>query len=92
MGIAIPRGIARTRSKLVEILSDNKENLSPAMLRNCRELYEEFERIDKQIDACNQRITEMFKKNKMCQRLATIPGIGELTATILAAAQPNQII
>jgi transposase len=88
-GISIPKGIAHARKKLPEILGNNSSNLSGLMLYNLMYLYEEFQRLDKNIAAYDKKIAELFEENKVCKQLATIPGIGELGATILASMLGN---
>lgn len=88
-GVIVAKGVAKVRHKLVEILSENREDFSAVMLSNCLELYEEFKNFEKNIESCDRRIVEMFKSNETCKRLATIPGIGEINATILASVLGN---
>jgi transposase len=88
-GIAVPKGVTKIRQKIAEILGENPYDMSALLLQGLAMLYEEFENIDNQITACEKQISELFKKSETCQRLETIPGIGELTATILATVLGN---
>ena len=84
-GIIMPQGINQFRKKIAEILGENTKNLSVIMLKNLQRAYEHFKYLDNQIAEYNKEIEVMFNKNETCKKLATIPGIGEIGATILAA-------
>ncbi len=42
--------------------------------------------LEQRIESCEARITRKFKHDERCQRLAEVPGVGQLTATALVAA------
>jgi len=84
-GVVMAKGNAKVRRMLPEILGSNPYDMSALMLSNIDVLYNEFLHLDKQIDIYNKRIEEIFKGNETCQKLATIPGVGVLGATILAS-------
>jgi len=84
-GIVLAQGINNIRKHLSEILGDNPKNMSTLILGSLSESYEHFNYLDKQIASYNEKIMYMFSQSEICKRLATIPGVGELGATILAA-------
>lgn len=84
-GVVMARGVNKIRSHLVEILGENPTNLSARMLHGLTELYDTFKYLDEYIARCDGRITALFRANATCKKLATIPGVGELSATILAS-------
>jgi transposase len=88
-GIVIPKGISHARNSLPEILGNNPNNMSSMMLDCLLELYENFQRLDEKIVTYDKKIKILFKANERCKRLAEIPGIGELGATILASVLGN---
>ena len=88
-GIAIPQGISHVRSKLPEILGNNPTDASELILTCIMELYEHFKFLDKRIDFYDKKIDSLFKSNEACKRLAEIPGIGPLGATILSSMLGN---
>lgn len=45
--------------------------------------------MDKKIDHYDKKIDGLSKSNEACQRLEKVPGIGPMTATILASALGN---
>ena len=53
------------------------------------DLYDRFSSLDKQIANYDKKIEALFKSNEACKRLAQIPGIGPLGATILASILGN---
>jgi Transposase and inactivated derivatives len=88
-GIVIPKGINNARSGLPKILGDNPNNMSEMILGSLLELYENFKNLDEKIVVYDKKIKILFKGNERCKRLAKIPGIGELGATILASTLGN---
>ena len=91
-GIVIPQGITNIRKKLPDILGGNPNYMSGLMLNCIQMLYENFNNLDKQITVCDEKIKVLFIGNEKCKQLATIPGIGELGATILASALGSGIL
>lgn len=49
-------------------------------------LLEQFRVIENQISRAEDWITSFMKNSALCQRLATIPGVGSITATAIVAA------
>lgn len=84
-GDVTAQGIAKIRKRLPEILGDNPDNLSCLMLSNISDLYDDFKRLDKQIDIYDKKIENLFKNSDTSKQLETIPGIGILGSTILAS-------
>jgi transposase len=88
-GIAIPLGVNKLRKHLVEIFGSNSENISELMLGCLLEMYEHFKRLDEKIISYDKKIEILFNSNESCKKLEKIPGVGKLTATILASALGN---
>ncbi len=84
-GIALPQGASKVKNLLIDVIGD-KDN---EMTSLSRELYDELLALEKRIKTIEQKIKCICKENDQCQRLLSIPGIGELTATALVAAVPN---
>jgi transposase len=51
--------------------------------------FDQLAETDKRIDRLTDEIEEAFKQNETSQRLATIPGVGILSATIITATTPD---
>lgn len=88
-GIVMAKSIAAVRKKMPEILDANQHNIGKLALGCVSELYDNICFLDQQIANYDKKIAVLFKSNEACQRLATIPGIGEISATILAAVLGN---
>ncbi len=88
-GIIITQGINNIRKYLPTILGDNKYNLNYLMMINIKELYEDLVHLDKKIERYNSLIEDIFERNDACKKLASIPGVGILGATILASVLGN---
>jgi transposase len=88
-GTVIPKGINHARSSVPEILGNNPNNMSPKMLEAFAELYKNFRYLDERIATCDKKISILFNNSDTCKRLAKIPGIGELVATILTTILGN---
>lgn len=84
-GIVITKGTANVRKSLPEILENNSKKLSNLMLTNIADLYDNFQRLDKQIIAYDNKIENLFNNSETSKRLGKIPGIGILGATLLAS-------
>ena len=84
-GVVAPKGIAKLRALLSEIIGDddNKFNLTSMLKELCVDIYEELKELDEQIEQCNRKLEAIANTNPICQRLMTAPGVGVLTATIL---------
>lgn len=88
-GITIPQGISYINTHMAVILSDNPKNMGPLMLICLKELYDHFQELDTKIAFYDEQISALFKNNVTCKKLAEIPGIGKLGATILASILGN---
>jgi transposase len=87
-GIAIPQGISKVRNYLAEIAGGTKK-LSVVLIECLNVLYDNLNNLDEKISFYDKRINILFKGNEVYKRLATIPGIGKLGATILGSALGN---
>lgn len=84
-GIVIDAGINHLRKELPSILEDAENNLSPLSRELIAEQYEKFKQLDSDIKAQDQRINRLCAENPLSQRFLEVPGIGPITATILAS-------
>jgi transposase len=78
---------AQGRWNVARLLESMREDISvPEPARAILEmLAEQLDAVDERIDEVEARITAWHKTNPISQRLATIPGIGPLIATAIAA-------
>ena len=88
-GIAIPQGALKVKSHLRSIIDDKGNELTIASRELIQELYDELVDLEERLKKIEKKIKLICKENDQCQRLLSIPGIGELTATAIVAAVPN---
>jgi transposase len=85
-GIAVPRG-ARIGLRTIAALVGDNASAIPSMLRS--EMFatlQEVRSLEARIGQLERELADMVRSIPACQLLMTIPGIGLLTATALAAA------
>jgi len=85
-GIVLGKGIAKLRKSLPEILEDADNGLTPLFREALCDLNDELRRQGERISAYDAKIKVLSTQSDACQRLMTIPGIGSMTATALAAS------
>jgi len=84
-GIVLPPGVKVISRRLPELLED-ADNELPMLARHLlAELKADYDQLIKRIDRFEQHLKAWHANNLVSQRLASIPGIGVLTATALAA-------
>ena len=84
-GIVVPQGVKVLSRQLPEILED-AENTLPMLARHLlAELKAEHDQLIERVDRFEQQLKAWHVNSSVSQRLASIPGIGVLTATALAA-------
>jgi len=84
-GIVIDLGINKVRKHLPELLEDAENALTTLSRSAFAEQYERLLAMDKEIEGFDKKISELSRANELCQRLSKVPGIGPMTATIVAA-------
>lgn len=82
-GIARAKGVSSFCRWLREDLLTEIEGLSSMAQETFRSLRDEFQALEERIAALERRLREVFKAHPICQRLATVPGVGPLIATAL---------
>ena len=85
-GIVMPQGVKVISLRLPELLEDADNGLPMLARHLLAELKEEHDQLIDRIARLEGRIKAWHATNSVSQRLASIPGIGVLTATALAAA------
>lgn len=85
LGIVIPQGVNQVRKQLPLILED-AENGLPSLSRELfAEMYEALSKLDDDIKAQDRRINRLCEQNTLSRRFLDVPGIGPITATIMAS-------
>ena len=84
-GIVMPKGVAKVRTRVPEILEDGDNELPGLMRELAARGYEQLERLDAQVHELEARIVRWHKENEASRRLAQVPGVGPITATAYLA-------
>ena len=85
-GIVAPVGIPRVK-ELLAVIADPDDDRLPPVARTCLEaLAKQFMSLHHEIYAAEMRIHAWHRSNETSRRLETIPGIGPITASALAAS------
>lgn len=85
-GMVLGKGVATLRKALPDILEDADNGLTPLFREILYGLSDELRRLEERLTAYDAKIAHLGAQSQVCQRLMTIPGVGPLTATALAAA------
>jgi len=91
-GVIAPQGL-RHVDKLIAMVRDESDRRLPELARQVLAvLAGQIEQLDAAVAAVEKQLLAWHKSHAVSQRLATIPGIGPIIATALAAtvAQPGQ--
>ena len=85
-GIVAPVGIPRVK-ELLAVIADAHDDRLPPVARTCLEaLARQYLSLHDEITAAEKRIHAWHRSNETSRRLETIPGIGPITASALAAS------
>lgn len=85
-GIVCAKGVTRFLVWLREEFAARIAVLSPLAQEIFHALRDEFRALEERLATINKRIKAVFDANPICQRLATIPGVGKLLATAIIAS------
>jgi len=85
-GIAMHQGAGKFKADLPRVLSDEANDLTPAMRRLLTRLSEDVRALEARIAEVTGEIEDIAAADDTTRRLMTIPGIGPLAATGLLAA------
>ena len=88
-GITILQGRRKLAQHLAVMLDGDEVRLSPRVRRLVEDMRAEWSALDHRIEAFDDEFAVQAKTDDAARRLASIPGIGVLNATALAAAVGN---
>src|SRR5258708_6383678 len=89
-GIVAPQGRRKLQEELAVFADENGiEALSPRIRLLIEDLRSEWRALDERIAAFDAEFVRMAREDEAVRRLTTIPGIGTINATALAAAVGN---
>jgi transposase len=90
-GVIAPLGLSNV-GKLIAIIRDESDARLPALARQVLQvLATQIEQLDAAVSALEKQLMAWHKSNPVSQRLATIPGIGPIIATAIAATVADPI-
>lgn len=85
-GIAIPQGISSLKKQLIEL---SQTEITATTLFICQDLYQELLNKEEHIEKYDNKINQIYEANQVCKNIATVPGVGKQTATIIYTALGN---
>ena len=85
-GIVIPQGIGHIAKRLPEILEDGENGLPGTFRQLLERLGDHLKELDRQVGELEVQIQSWHRENDASKKLARIPGIGPLTASVLVAS------
>jgi transposase len=83
IGCVVAQGAHEVKPLVARVLKD--EDLPPLMVQALRPLAASLLALEDEIKSLNVAILKQHRTNETSMRLATVPGIGTLTATVLTA-------
>ena len=86
-GYTTAKGKVALRRLVAEVLGDTSSTeLTPMLQQVVRDLYDEWLWLDDRIGGIDDQLTSLCRQSEVARRIATIPGIGPITATAVVAA------
>jgi transposase len=85
-GLAIPQGIAHIAKRVPEIVEDGENELPGSFRFLIQRLLDHLKELDRQIGELEIEIQLWHRNSSASQKLASIPGIGPLTASAMVAS------
>jgi transposase len=84
-GLVLEPSINKVRKELPFVLEDAENGLTAMSRELFRALYERLVELDEDVREQDRRMQRLCAKNALSQRLLAVPGIGPITATLLAS-------
>ncbi len=81
-GLIMPVGVSVLRRRLPELLEDGENNLSDLFRQLLAQSYRQLQQLDEHIETYTREIKRQNRENEACQRLQTIPGYGDIVASV----------
>jgi transposase len=85
-GIILPKGIARLRNSIPELLEDADNGLSIMFRHLLSRRYDQLVELDNHIEFYTDQLERLGQQDEACQRLQTIPGFGPIVASAFRGA------
>jgi transposase len=85
LGLIVPHAVGNMKP-LLEVLAAEEDDSLPSLARSAlKPLVEQLSHIDTQLAVLDRELLNWHRNNSVSQRLASIPGVGTITATAIAA-------
>jgi transposase len=84
-GIVAPQGIGRVADLVALLMGEDEATLPPLARQALRGLAAELEALGKRVEEVEAAILAWHRENEASRRLATVPGIGPITASAIVA-------
>lgn len=84
-GFVAKRSYAALIERVKEVLSQEMESREQAFIFVVSDLYEELKSLKKRLLEYDKQLSQMVKGSKAAKKLMEMPGVGEITATAIAA-------
>lgn len=84
-GLVFPPGSIAISRHVPALLEDAENSLTVPFRRLLSSLYENVKHLSEHIEAMEAAINEHFRNDELCKKIATIPGVGVLTATAIVS-------
>ena len=86
IGVVVPKGAHEVTALVAQVMDAEKaQSLPDAMRAALRPLVSALFTLNEEVAVLTKAILKQHRESEMGQRLATVPGIGALTATVLVA-------
>jgi transposase len=85
-GIIVPKGIAKLRKSIPELLEDADNGLSMMFRHLLSRRYDQLIELDNHIEFYTDQLETLGRQDEACQRLQTIPGFGPIVASAFRSA------
>jgi transposase len=85
-GLVMPQGICAVHAQLPDILANADNELTLMFRELLQGLWAELINLDKHVATYDQQIKTLSEQSEIYRRLMTIPGVGPMVATALAAS------
>jgi transposase len=85
-GVVIPQGIGHIAKRVPELIEDASNELPGAFRLLVQRLLEQLKEFDRQVHEIENQIVAWHRKTDDSRKLATMPGIGPITASAMVAS------
>ena len=88
-GLVFAKRPANLWRQMPLVLEDADANLTPYFRRLLNDLWQEWKRVQLEIDAVTEEMERICESDAACQRLREIPGVGPVVASAIVASIGN---